>query len=115
MCRQFLTLYNFCQCEVDAGYQPCGMGQPSPECAGPAFETVTMHCFCDRHAMNKFKTEKKHQKHQRKASRSSIGSTDSASSRGSRYSDVSLVQQEKDLSQAPVTKRRWYRRLSGMF
>ncbi|KAL4734980.1 hypothetical protein BDV11DRAFT_208932 [Aspergillus similis] len=115
MCRQYLTLYNWCQCEEDAGYQACGAG---PEvCPGTGFETVTMHCFCNKHATKKFTTEKKHAKHQRKQSRaslSSINTTGSGSSRNSRYSDESLVQ-EKDSQQGSLTRRRWYRRWSGIF
>lgn len=115
MCRQYLTLYNWCQCEVDSGYQACGTGQPDPECVGTGFETVTMHCFCEKHATKKFTTEKKHEKHQRKQSRSSRLSITSNSSRNSRYSDASLVQVENDPQQAPNLRQRWYRRWSGIF
>ncbi|KAL4803943.1 hypothetical protein BDV18DRAFT_143517 [Aspergillus unguis] len=110
MCRQFLTLYNFCQCELDAGYQACS----ESSCTGPNFETVTMHCFCDKHATKKFTTEKKHVKHQRKQSRNSLSSVNSGSSRGSWYSGISLTG-EKEPQQAPVERRRWYRRFSGIF
>ncbi|KAL4915200.1 hypothetical protein BDW62DRAFT_189164 [Aspergillus aurantiobrunneus] len=113
MCHQFLTFYDWCQCEVDSGHQTCGVGQPSPDCAGTGFKTVTMQCFCDKHATKMFTTEKKHAKHQRKQSRSSLSSVTSSPSRNSRYSDASLVQ-EKDPQQGPISRRRWYRRWSGI-
>ncbi|KAL4877300.1 hypothetical protein BJY04DRAFT_222245 [Aspergillus karnatakaensis] len=105
MCQQYLTLYDWCQCEVDSGHKTCGAGKPNAECEGTSFETVRMQCFCNNHATKKFLTEKKHQ---RKLSRSSTSSTSSGSSRNSRYSDISLPQ-EKDPQLGPIMRKRWYR------
>ncbi|KAL2796479.1 hypothetical protein BJX66DRAFT_335974 [Aspergillus keveii] len=108
MCRQFLTLYDWCQCEEDAGQRTCGVGKPNDDCAGIEYETARMQCFCNNHATKKFMTEKKHKRKQSRSSTASSSSTSSVSFRSSRYSDVSL-DQEKGPGQAPVQRRRWYR------
>ena len=57
MCRQYLTLYVFCQCEEDAGHHACADRKRS-DCPGVSIETVYMQCFCNAHATKGFKTEK---------------------------------------------------------
>ncbi|KKK14590.1 hypothetical protein P175DRAFT_0439589 [Aspergillus ochraceoroseus IBT 24754] len=102
MCRQYLTLYSWCHCEEDAGYQACSARKENG-CPGTAVETVHMQCFCNVHATKKFQTEKQALK---KKSRSSLSSR---SSRNSRYSNSSLESQASQISRASSFRRRWFR------
>ncbi|KAL5360128.1 hypothetical protein BJX96DRAFT_149812 [Aspergillus floccosus] len=61
MCRQFFTLYEWCQCEEDAGQEVCG-GHIQAGCPGTSIETIHMQCFCNLHATKGFKSEKKSKK-----------------------------------------------------
>lgn len=61
MCRQYFTLYAWCQCEEDAGHEVCG-GRRHERCPGTSIETVYMQCFCNVHATKGFKSEKKSSK-----------------------------------------------------
>ncbi|OQE11806.1 hypothetical protein PENVUL_c002G07311 [Penicillium vulpinum] len=69
MCRQYFTLYEWCQCEEDAGNSVCAAHRRKG-CAGVSVETVHMHCFCNSHATRGFKSEKETRKKENKARRS---------------------------------------------
>ncbi|OJJ84840.1 uncharacterized protein ASPGLDRAFT_46757 [Aspergillus glaucus CBS 516.65] len=69
MCRQYLTVYEWCRCEENAGNLICAPHEEH-ECPGVFTEAVHMHCFCHWHASKGWKTEhkllKKHNKMSKK-------------------------------------------------
>ncbi|EKV15973.1 hypothetical protein PDIG_23280 [Penicillium digitatum PHI26] len=70
MCRQYFTLYEWCQCEEDAGNSVCAAHRRNG-CPGVSVETVHMHCFCNSHATHGFKSEKETRKKENKMRRRS--------------------------------------------
>ncbi|OQE80590.1 hypothetical protein PENNAL_c0045G08012 [Penicillium nalgiovense] len=65
MCRQYFTLYEWCQCEEDAGNSVCAAHRRNG-CPGVSIETVHMYCFCNSHATRGFKSEKETRKKESK-------------------------------------------------
>ncbi|KAJ6079999.1 hypothetical protein N7467_009752 [Penicillium canescens] len=84
MCRQYFTFYEWCQCEEDAGQSVCA-GHRRNNCPGVSIETVHMHCFCNGHATQGFKSEKQTRKEENKAGRRSQDSMDEKASFGRRW------------------------------
>lgn len=74
MCHQYLTLYDFCRCQEDAGNTLCA-GQQGHDCAGVDTQTVRMYCFCNWHASKSWTSElraqMKHKKQQKRQKRRS--------------------------------------------
>ncbi|PYH97451.1 hypothetical protein BO71DRAFT_129998 [Aspergillus ellipticus CBS 707.79] len=92
MCHQFFMVYEWCQCQEDAGQQFCSERNENNYCPDVAIDVVHMHCFCHSHATRGFKSEKKSRKLERKLERK-------------RLSTLSL--DEKSLLAPP--KKKWYR------
>lgn len=84
MCRQYYTLYEWCQCEEDAGNSVCA-GVRRSSCPGVSVETVHMQCFCNSHATRGFKSEKQTRKAENKTRRRSQESLDEKASFGRRW------------------------------
>ncbi|KAJ5207069.1 hypothetical protein N7491_002299 [Penicillium cf. griseofulvum] len=79
MCRQYFTLYEWCQCEEDAGNNVCAAHRRN-SCPGISVETVHMHCFCNSHATRGFKSENETRKKENKVRRRSQDSLDEKNS-----------------------------------
>ncbi|OJJ33172.1 hypothetical protein ASPWEDRAFT_115404 [Aspergillus wentii DTO 134E9] len=56
MCRQYFTMYEWCQCEEDAGQTLC-TSRKQQSCPGISIETVHMQCFCHTHSTKGWKNE----------------------------------------------------------